>query len=112
MTAIGAAPREPWSASLLVYPAIGSLMAAVLNVASNALNQIYDLEIDRINKPKRPLVTGEISIRNAWIFTANMYALALVPTWWVVSYPYATWSQKFFAPLRAHECFFIYIAGL
>ena len=30
-------------------------MAAVLNAASNALNQIYDLEIDRVNKPKRPL---------------------------------------------------------
>ena len=29
-------------------------MAAVLNAASNALNQIYDLEIDRVNKPKRP----------------------------------------------------------
>jgi 4-hydroxybenzoate polyprenyltransferase len=33
-------------------------MAAVLNAASNALNQIYDLEIDRVNKPLRPLPSG------------------------------------------------------
>ena len=33
----------------------GALMAAVLNAASNAINQIYDLDIDRVNKPKRPL---------------------------------------------------------
>ena len=33
----------------------GALMAAVLNSASNAINQIYDIEIDRVNKPKRPL---------------------------------------------------------
>ena len=34
---------------------LGALMAAVLNSASNAINQIYDLDIDRVNKPKRPL---------------------------------------------------------
>ena len=38
-------------------------MAAVLNAASNALNQIYDLEIDRVNKPKRPLPSGRLSLR-------------------------------------------------
>ena len=61
-TAAGAAPREPWSADLLLYPFIGLVMAAVLNAASNALNQIYDLEIDRINKPKRPLPSGRLSL--------------------------------------------------
>ena len=105
-------PTRTLTASVVLTVALGSLCASFLNVASNALNQIYDLEIDRINKPKRPLVTGEISIRNAWIFTIAAYVLAIVPTWWVVTYPYVTWSQKFFAPLRAHECFFIYIAGL
>jgi len=30
-------------------------MAAVLNGASNGINQIYDLAIDRVNKPKRPI---------------------------------------------------------
>jgi hypothetical protein len=68
-TAYGAAPRETWHTDLIVYPAIGALMAAVLNAASNALNQIYDLEIDRVNKPKRPLTSGRLSMRDAWLFT-------------------------------------------
>ena len=48
-TAAGAFPREALTQGLIVYPLIGLLMAAVLNAASNALNQIYDLDIDRIN---------------------------------------------------------------
>jgi 4-hydroxybenzoate polyprenyltransferase len=98
VTAIGAAPREPWSAGLLVYPAIGSLMAAVLNSASNALNQIYDLEIDRINKPKRPLPSGRLTLGEAWVFTCVSYALALWLAWLV-------------APLGRHECFWIVVVA-
>jgi len=98
VTAIGAAPREPWSTSLLVYPAIGALMAAVLNSASNALNQIYDLEIDRINKPKRPLPSGRLTFREAWVFTCVGYALALWLAWLV-------------APPGRHECFWIVVVA-
>ena len=44
-------------------------MAALLNAGNNALNQIYDLEIDRVNKPKRPLTSGRLTIAQAWRFT-------------------------------------------
>ena len=93
-TAYGAAPREAWSSAIVVYPLIGLTMAAVLNAASNALNQIYDLEIDRVNKPKRPLPSGRLSMRAAWAFTWAMYALAVVLAWLV-------------APGGRHECFWI-----
>ena len=105
-------PARAVTPSVILTVALGSLCASFLNAANNSLNQIYDLEIDRINKPKRPLVTGELSIRQAWIFSWAMYVLAIVPTWWVVVHPFTTWSQKFFAPLPLHECFFIYIVGL
>lgn len=52
--------------------------AAILNAASNALNQICDLENDRINKPHRPLPSGQLRSREAGIFTGAMYVLALV----------------------------------
>jgi 4-hydroxybenzoate polyprenyltransferase len=94
VTAAGAAPREPWSGDLILFPVLGLTMAAVLNAASNALNQIYDLEIDRINKPKRPLPSGRLSMREAWIFTIAAYAVALVLAWLV-------------APGGRHECFWI-----
>ncbi len=55
-------PSRAVTASVIMTVALGSLCASFLNAASNALNQIYDLEIDRINKPSRPLVTGAISI--------------------------------------------------
>jgi 4-hydroxybenzoate polyprenyltransferase len=53
------------------------LAAGVLNAASNGLNQICDLTNDRINKPHRPLPSGKLALRQAWIFTAATYALAL-----------------------------------
>lgn len=94
LTAVGAAPQEPWSAGLLWPPLIGSLMAAVLNGGNNALNQIYDLAIDRVNKPKRPLPSGRLSTAQAWRFTIATYVLALVLAWLV-------------APGGRHECFWL-----
>jgi len=99
------------TASVVLTVALGSLCASFLNAANNAINQIYDLEIDRVNKPSRPLVTGELSIREAWVFTWICYALALIPTWLVVVYPHNRWMEKLLAPLPAHETFFIYILG-
>jgi 4-hydroxybenzoate polyprenyltransferase len=94
LTATGAAPREPWSPSLLVAPILGAAMAALLNAGNNALNQIYDLDIDRVNKPKRPLPSGRLTIPQVWWFTNITYALALVLAWLV-------------APGERHECFWL-----
>lgn len=98
VTAYGAAPREPWHSDLIVFPLAGALMAAVLNAASNALNQIYDLEIDRINKPKRPLPSGRMTMRDAWIFTVSTYAVALALAWCV-------------APGGRRECFWLVLVA-
>ncbi len=98
--------------SVILTVTLGSLCASCMNAASNAINQIYDLEIDRLNKPNRPLVTGALSEREAWVFTWVLYALALLPTWLVVVYPYETWASKWAAPLAYHETFFIYLLGM
>lgn len=94
ITAFGAAPAEVWTSRLLLYPVIGALMAAVLNAASNALNQIYDLEIDRVNKPARTLPSGRLSVRDAWTFTRLGYAVAWLLAWQV-------------APDGRHQCFWL-----
>jgi 4-hydroxybenzoate polyprenyltransferase len=66
-------------ASFRVWHVVLAVLAAgVLNAASNALNQICDLTNDRINKPHRPLPSGRMTLRQAWIFTVATYALALV----------------------------------
>ncbi|HJZ70279.1 MAG TPA: UbiA family prenyltransferase [Vicinamibacterales bacterium] len=99
LTAVGAAPREPWSAGLLVPALLGSAMAALLNAGNNALNQIYDLEIDRVNKPARPLPSGRLTILQVWRFTNVTYAIALVLAWLV-------------APGGRHECFWLVVIAV
>lgn len=99
VTAIGASPAEPWSWAVLAPALTGALMAAVFNAGSNALNQIYDLEIDRINKPKRPLPSGRMTVAHAWAFTAAAYAATLVLAWFV-------------APGGRHECFWIVLVAV
>ena len=105
-------PESRLTLAVILTVSLGSLCASLMNAASNAINQIYDLEIDRINKPDRPLVTGELSIREGWLFTWVCYAFALIPTWLVVVYPHNTWSEKLTAPLAYHETFFIYLIGM
>ena len=56
LMALGADPKweSNWSATVLgILPRIagGALLAAALNVFSNGVNQIFDLEVDRVNKP-------------------------------------------------------------
>jgi 4-hydroxybenzoate polyprenyltransferase len=105
-------PRREVTLAVVLTIVLGSLCASFMNAASNAINQIYDLEIDRLNKPDRPLVTGELSTAEVWVFSWILYALALIPTWLVVPYPYTTLGQKLTAPLGQHAPFFIYLAGL
>jgi len=104
-------PRR-WTMHIVATIVLGSLCAALLNAASNVINQYYDIENDRLNKPDRPLVTGEVSMRAGWWYAVVLYAAAVIPTWLVVVFPVESWSERFSAPLLLHQCFFIYVAGL
>lgn len=93
----------------LMLVLVAALAAGILNAASNALNQIYDLDIDRINKPDRPLVTGAVSLKGAAWFTFITYLVAVGVTWWIVPFPQFEPGSRITAPLRFHECFFFYL---
>jgi 4-hydroxybenzoate polyprenyltransferase len=98
ITAWGAhGTREPITLATLAPVLWGALMAAVLNSASNAINQIYDLEIDRLNKPRRPLPAGALTLTEAWGFTAACFVLAWMLAWLAV--PRGLEGR--------HECFWI-----
>lgn len=49
----------------------GAMTLVIVNAASNTLNQVYDLEIDKINKPYRPLpkkiLTKDEARTIAWV---------------------------------------------
>ncbi len=104
-------PARRVTGAVILTVALGSLCASAMNAASNIVNQIADLEIDRKNKPERPLVTGEIAIRRAWVAAAVLYVLSIVPTWLVVPYPYEGLAARLTAPTHLHAAFFIYLVG-
>ena len=86
--------KPPVTGALLLPVALGVIMAGVFNAANNAINQIYDLPIDRVNKPKRPLPSGALTVGQAWVFTGAAYLLTWVLAWLT-------------APGGRHECFVI-----
>jgi 4-hydroxybenzoate polyprenyltransferase len=78
VTALGAGEPLAVTPRLLFKILLGTLMAAVLNGASNGINQIYDLQIDRVNKPRRPIPSGRMSVRQAGVATTALYLLAML----------------------------------
>jgi 4-hydroxybenzoate polyprenyltransferase len=95
VTAWGAGHAKPSITAELLMPVLyGTLMAAMLNAASNAINQIYDLAIDRVNKPKRPLPSGTLTIAQAWGFTIAAFVVSWALAWLA-------------SPDGRHECFWI-----
>ena len=116
ITAFGSAsnpdPARNVTLPVVLTVLLGSLCAALLNAASNCINQYYDIENDRRNKPNRHLVTGVIAMNAGWWYSIVLYAAAVVPTWIVVVHPRNSFAEKFFAPLSEHQCIAIYILGM
>jgi len=68
-----------WPDAARLYAALAS--ALLLTAGSNAWNQIADLDTDRINRPRRPLPAGAISLRAAWLFAIVTTVAALALAW-------------------------------
>ncbi len=63
-----------------VTPLVGlaALSAAFILAGANVINDIYDFEIDRVNRPTRPLASGALNIKQAWRWFAVLYAAGLL----------------------------------
>ena len=70
--------RWPTSETVLAM-----LSAALILGAGNAFNDIVDLNIDRINRPDRPLPAGLISRHIAILETLGLTAGGLILAWWL-----------------------------
>lgn len=64
-----------------IQPVIKLLFAcisgALVAAGANTVNDYYDLEIDRINKPKRPLPSGLVSPKQAHIFSILLFMIGI-----------------------------------
>jgi geranylgeranylglycerol-phosphate geranylgeranyltransferase len=66
---------------VLAHP--GAVVAAVVATAAatgagNAINDYFDRDIDRINRPERPIPRGAVSPRQALAFSAFLFGTAVV----------------------------------
>jgi len=57
--------------------ALGFLTGFFISSFSMIVNDIYDVEVDRINQLKRPLVTGLLSISQAWAYAMMMLTFGI-----------------------------------
>ena len=59
------------------------LSALGLGAAGNAANDVFDVEADRINRPLRPLVRGDLSREAAIAIAGAAGGFGLFAAWWV-----------------------------
>ncbi|GMN39647.1 hypothetical protein TIFTF001_008880 [Ficus carica] len=54
-----------WPLWLKAFP--GLIAIFTVHAYGNGINQVFDIDIDRVNKPYLPLVSGELSLKHAWL---------------------------------------------
>jgi geranylgeranylglycerol-phosphate geranylgeranyltransferase len=80
---------------------VSILITVLIMSASMVINDIYDIEIDKINSPNRPLVNGEVKISEAFVLF-----LLLIGTSEYLSIFYLTDNLKFFIQLAIIQIIF------
>lgn len=63
--------------SPLAAVALACISAGAIAAAANTINDYYDVEIDRINKPQRALARGKVSPRTALAAAVVEYAIGI-----------------------------------
>lgn len=58
--------------------AVAIAVAALVCGGGNVVNDIFDYNIDKVNRPQRPLPSGRISVRNAKIYAVVLWIVAIV----------------------------------
>ena len=63
---------------LFVYGYITYFLVAA---GGNVVNDIYDIEVDKINRPHRALPSGRMTVKQAWAFVAFLSILGIFFAW-------------------------------
>jgi geranylgeranylglycerol-phosphate geranylgeranyltransferase len=73
---------------LVIVLVLTALTYIFMAAAGNVVNDIYDLEVDRINRPDRPLPSGQITVRQAKAWTVILILLSLFFSFLTVPYSF------------------------
>ena len=64
-------------ATLWLYLVLAGASTALVTAGGNVLNDILDLEGDRVNHPDRPLVTGAVSVASARVLAVGLFVAGI-----------------------------------
>jgi geranylgeranylglycerol-phosphate geranylgeranyltransferase len=108
MLVSGAAAFEGGSLSRLLWAA-GS--AALIGGGANGLNDACDLDVDRVNRPGRPLPAGQATPRAAWIVWGVATTAGIGVSVWL-SWPHVVTAVTAAALLYTYNVRWKHIPGL
>ncbi|HLE07470.1 MAG TPA: geranylgeranylglycerol-phosphate geranylgeranyltransferase [archaeon] len=83
--AIAGVPFNPLHAGI-IFAALATFLQLG---AGNTINDYFDREIDKTNKPLRPIPSGRISPQNAKIYAGILFAVSLALAWLMNIYAFA-----------------------
>ena len=83
--AIAGVPFNPLHLGII----FAAVAAALQLGAGNVINDYFDREIDKINKPLRPIPSGRIFPANAKIYAGILFAISLGFAWMINLYAFA-----------------------
>ena len=66
------------TATLWLNILFASLAGALIAAGANAINDYFDVEIDRINKPHRPLPRGAITLDEVWVLWLRLSLIGIL----------------------------------
>lgn len=79
-----------WPVLILIFVGGWALSAAAM-----VLNDFFDIEIDKINDPQRPIPSGQIKPKQALIFGIVLIVIGLVVGVSIDIYQWFVWNNKF-----------------
>jgi geranylgeranylglycerol-phosphate geranylgeranyltransferase len=97
----------------------GAITAFTLTGAAMAVNDYYDYDIDKVNEPKRPIPSGQVSLKESLVVTAlltviglsfafmiTLYCLIFAAIAWIIMVTYTTVGKRagFFGNLLVSAC--------
>src|SRR5688572_10407146 len=70
-------PVLPWTLFWLCLATIGLYGGGV------AFNDVFDADLDRVERPERPIPSGKVSVTNAAIMASSLLLLGVLTAWQV-----------------------------
>lgn len=62
---------------------LASFSGMLITAAANTINDYFDIAIDKINKPERPLPSGLVDPKQAYLFSLILFFIGTLVSFWI-----------------------------